>query len=313
MMDQEGYQYFRLEKITEGVYAGIANPDAGTIANVGIVDLGEEVLVVDSFMLPQAARELLFAVDQVVAKPVRYLVNTHAHDDHFIGNYLFPAETSILSTPVTREWIVEYAEDLPEAIAETAAYMADLEQQIQVAESTTDRQRLERSLTRFRRYLEASGDMEIRPPNLIFDARLVIHGSQRRVELLSYGVGHTASDAIVFLPDDRIVFPGDLVLVNTQPFLLYGDLESWRAALGQIERLDFDRLVPGHGPVGVKSGVALIRTYLEKIETLVQQVVDDGGTVDEALKLPIPPEFADWSGGAYRSNLRFLFERISAS
>ncbi len=304
-------QYFRVEKLTEGVWAGIAHYEAGNIANVGIVDLGLSVLVVDSFELVQAAQALCKAVDHLIGKPVSVVVNTHAHDDHFIGNGLFPAEACIVSTQHNRDRIVEYAQELPQEKEELVEMLADLRQQHADAPDDQARQRLSLMLTRFGLFLEAFDEMALRPPDLIFEGRLVFYGSQRRVELLSCGVGHTPSDVIAYLPDDRIVFAGDLVTVQVHPFLLHSDPDGWRASLAQMESLDFDTLVPGHGPVGTKVDIASIGYYLDSMEQQVRQVIAQGGTADDAVALPIPAAFEGWAAGAYPRNMRFLFDRLS--
>lgn len=308
-------KYFRLETLAEGVYAGIANYEEGTIANVGIVDLGESALVVDSFMLPQAAQDLRMAADRLTGLPVSVLVNTHAHDDHFVGNYLFPPETCVVSTHRNRELIAEYAREMPEEKEGLADWVAELEQQRAQAPDDATRQRLSQQITRFDRFLETFDEIvvHLRLPDVTFDGRLVVHGSRRRVELLDYGAAHTSSDVIVYLPDDQIVFAGDLVLVRTHPFMLHSDPDKWQAALAKIGELDFETLVPGHGPLGTKADVAPIRRYLDAVERLVEQVIAQSGTAEDAANAPVPAGFEGWSGGAYTLNMRFLFERLSES
>jgi glyoxylase-like metal-dependent hydrolase (beta-lactamase superfamily II) len=230
-----------------------------------------------------------------------------------IGNYLFSPETRIISTHRNRELIVRDAQEAPEERGGLVEYVADLRQQHAQAQDDATRQRLSQVITRFSRFLEAFDEIVVRPPDITFGERLVIHGSRRRVELLSWGVGHTPSDVVVYLPVDRILFAGDLVLVETQPFMLHSDPGQWRTVLDRIEELDFETLVPGHGPLGTKADVAWVRRYLDAMEQLVKQVIADGGTVDDAANAPVPSEFAGWSGGAFAYNMRFLYERLSGS
>ncbi len=303
--------YFRLETLAEGVYAGIANREAGTVSNVGIVDLGETALVVDSFMLPQAAREIAIAVDRLIGKPVGMLVSTHSHDDHFIGNGVFPPETRVVSTHRNRELIAAYAQDFPGEKAEVTAMLADLQQQTEATSDDAAHQKFLNSITRFSRFLEAFDTIVVRPPDLTFEGRLAIHGARRRVDLLSLGAAHSPSDVIVHLPDDGIVFAGDAVLVRTHPYMYDSDPDKWRVALAQVEALPFETLVPGHGPVGTRADVGAIRRYLDAVEGIVRQVIVAGGTDDDAASAPVPAAFAGWSGGAYARNMRFLFDRLS--
>jgi glyoxylase-like metal-dependent hydrolase (beta-lactamase superfamily II) len=318
MADQTSHfesKYFCLQTLAEGVYAGMANHEEGTIANVGVVDLGASALVVDSFMLPQAARDLRAAVADLLGKPVSVLVNTHSHDDHFVGNYLFPAETRVISTHRNRELMAEHAREIPEEKEGLADYVADLRQQRDQAPDDATRQRLSQAIVRFSRFLEVFDEIveRLRLPDLTFDERLVIYGSDRRVELLSYDDAHTPSDVVVYLPDDRILFSADLVLVKVHPFMLHSNPDNWRAVLTKVEALDFETLVPGHGPLGTKADVAPIGKYLDAVERLVEQVIAAGGTVGDAVNAPLPSGFEGWSGGAYAHNMRFLFERLSES
>ena len=98
--------------------------------------------------------------------------------------------------------------------------------------------------------MQALPVLEIIPPHLTFDDRLTISGTKRHVELLTYGGGHTPSDAMLYLPEDRVLFTGDLLCVQAHPMLTQGDPHEWLRILDRIEQLDFEIAVPGHGPVG---------------------------------------------------------------
>lgn len=306
-------QHFHLETLADGVYAAVANRDeGGEFVNAGVVDLGGSVLAFDSFFLPQAARDLLAAADYLIGKPVSVLVNSHTHSDHIMGNYLFPAETMIISTHNNRKWIIEDAADdlewQKEHLPET---MADLQKQLDEAQDDTARRRTGARLALYRRLRETINDIVVRPPEVTFDKRLVLHGSQRTAELLTFGRGHTGSDIVLYLPDDRVIFAGDLILVSTHPFMLDSQPDRWLTVLDKVEKLDFEVLVPGHGPLGTRADIAAMRTYFAALERLVEKVIADGGTADDAANVPVPSDYVQWGGGAYPFNMRFLFERLS--
>ena len=89
-----------------------------------------------------------------------------------------------------------------------------------------------------------------------------------RARLLTYGGGHTESDAFLYLPDDGVAFVADLVVIDTHPWVGHGDVRRWLEILARLEELDLVALVPGHGPVGLSDDIALMRAYLDQIQRL---------------------------------------------
>ncbi|MGI0130301.1 MAG: MBL fold metallo-hydrolase [Thermoplasmata archaeon] len=137
------------------------------------------------------------------------------------------------------------------------------------------------------------------PPNRTFERRHRLPG-RRRAELLSFGSGHTASDAILHLPTERTVFAGDLVVVGSHPNLTSGDPEHWRTVLARIERLGVERIVHGHGPVGSAESAQEIDDYLGSILALAER----SGMPE------IPRRFRRWAEhGQFEENVRFVRNR----
>jgi glyoxylase-like metal-dependent hydrolase (beta-lactamase superfamily II) len=306
-------QHFRLRELADGVYAAIARrEEGGENANAGIVDMGDWTLAFDSFLLPQAARDLLCAADRLIGKPVRVLVNSHMHSDHIQGNYVFPDQTAIVSTHRTRELI---ARDEPRNLAEAREHLAEwLEDMATERDAATDeavRQRLAARYTLHHWLGEVIGEIVVRLPDLTFKDRLVLHGSRRSAELLCYGEGHTASDAFLYLPHEQIMFVGDAVVVRTHPYMLDSHPDEWRAVLGKVQALGVDIIAPGHGPVGTADDIAALLAYFDKLEGLAQGVIAAGGAAADAAGIAAPPEYQTWGGGAFPLNMRFLVERLS--
>jgi glyoxylase-like metal-dependent hydrolase (beta-lactamase superfamily II) len=106
------------------------------------------------------------------------------------------------------------------------------------------------------------------------EGRLWIEGSGRSVELRTLRPAHTDGDLVLVVPDARVAFCGDLLFVGCHPYLADGDLDGLRAALGEIERLGAERLVPGHGPVGGAAEAATLTAYLDDIESIARRAPD---------------------------------------
>jgi glyoxylase-like metal-dependent hydrolase (beta-lactamase superfamily II) len=310
-------EHFELEQLADGVYAALASPDGRAFSNGGIVDLGDQTLVFDAFETPAAAIDLRSAAEQLTGRSVSYLIISHCHADHWGGNQAFAPETSVITTHAIREempeaigWLVELKEnpsELEEAIRETREHL----------DAETDEQQrtsLEASIRRMTGWLEGLPSLEVRYPDQTFSGKLVFHGTKRTAELVEVAPGHTASDAYLLLPADRILFMGDLGFLRSQPFMVYCDPQAWISELGRMEQLDVETYVPGHGPLGSRADLELQRQFITSLEELVTQAVSEGLTVEETLEKTLPAPFDDWiqaSAARWEANVLSSHERLS--
>ena len=310
-------KHFKLEQLADGVYGAIASPSGQAFSNGGIVDLGDQTLVFDAFETPAAAADLRSAAEQLTGHPVSYLIISHCHADHWGGNQVFAPETAIITTHTIREempeaigWMIELKEnpsELEEAIKETR-------EGLETEEDEHKRTSLKASIARMTGWQEILPGFELRYPEQTFSGKLVFHGAQRRAELVEVAPGHTASDSYLLLPDDRIVFMGDLGFLQSQPFMVYCDPQAWVSELERMETLDVETYVPGHGPLGTKTDLALQREFITQLEEMVGQAVSDGLTVEETLDKTLPAPFEDWiraSSARWEANVRSSHERLS--
>src|SRR5262249_35839639 len=153
--------------------------------------------------------------------------------------------------------------------------------------------------------------LELRLPTVTFEERIVFHGAQRQAELLSYGGGHTVSDAFLYLPSERIAFMGDLVPVQTH-LTFYGDAYNWLGILERVMQLDMRARVRGHGAVGTQADCARARQYIADLQALAQQIAARGGTEEDATILPIPAAYADWAAPTvFAANMRYCYQRAA--
>jgi glyoxylase-like metal-dependent hydrolase (beta-lactamase superfamily II) len=157
----------------------------------------------------------------------------------------------------------------------------------------------------------ALGELELRLPDITFAERLTLHGATRRAEVISYGGGHTQSDAFLYLPDARVVFAGDLLSVRSHPSF-YGDARAWLGILEQIEALTFDVIVPGHGSVGTKVDVARLRQYITELMDLAAAIVAAGGSREQAQAAPIPEAYRAWAAPTvFSESLGTLYDDLA--
>jgi len=179
------------------------------------------------------------------------------------------------------------------------------------ATDAATRQKLAARYTMHRWLSKVIDEIVVRLPDLTFKERLALHGAKRSAELLCYGDGHTDSDAFLYLSGEGIAFTGDLVVVQTHPYMLDSTPDRWRAVLIKMRELGIDVVAPGHGPVGTADDIGALLTYFDRLEGLVRQAVAAGGSADNAAQVAAPPEYAAWGGGAFPLNVRFLFDRLS--
>jgi cyclase len=261
--------HFRLEEVAEGAWAAIADSDLA-VGNAGLVDLGGETLVFDTSWTPAAARELLAAAHDRVS----IVVNSHWHGDHVRGNQVFD-EATIVSTRRTRELIA----------ARDAERLAGLRQELETTEDAPPE------------LVDAVAEIEPCLPDEVFDEQR----SLGRAQLLTYGGGHTESDAFLHLADAGVLFAADLVLVRNHAWMGDGYPEAWPGILERMAELDFDVFVPGHGDVGGRADLDAFRAYLHDIVAAAEE---------HGAHAPIPERYRDWAfEDGWARNLAFLTGR----
>lgn len=303
--------YFQLEEVAEGVFAALVFEGTGALGNAGFVDLGDEVLVFDTFMSPQPAEDLRRAVEVVVGKPIRYVVNSHYHQDHCMGNQVFEGAT-FLSTPRTRELILERNSigDPEEEQKGFGEYLKKAEHKALLETDEVRRKCLLVEVSDLKVLWEAIPMIRLTPPTVLFDEHLTIQGSKRRVELITYGGGHTDSDSFLYIPELQLAFMADLVLVEATPFMGVGHPEQWLTILDRVKELDVKTIIPGHGQIGTAEHIDQTANYLRFVLETISTAKADGLSVDEVAKRELPAPYKDWESPiVFEWNVRRLWDR----
>ncbi len=276
---------FDVQKIADGVYAAIVRPGSPVGSNAAIIVTGEGALIVDTHLRPSYARELLAEVKKLTPLPVRYVVNTHWHNDHTQGNQAyfnaFPTRTEFLAHTTTRRDILGKAiPSIREQIQGLPGQLQKLEQQLSGA-AEADRARIRTQIENTRAYLEELRQIEISLPTLTFDRSLLLHSGGREIRILYFGRGHTAGDVVVFLPKERLVITGDL-LTSGIPFYRDAYPSEWAPTLKAVASLEFDQVVPGHGPVQQgKAQLHKLIAFMEEMVAGIKKLAAAGRTLEQ--------------------------------
>ncbi len=311
-------KHFELSRITEGVYAAVGLTDGAALSNAGIVDLGDRTLVFDTLGTPAAAQDLKSAAEQLTGRVPCYVVNSHAHYDHWCGNQVFDQEAMIIASRKTWEQIVALEPELRSTIADPAPLADQLSACRKRLEKETDprwRATLERAIPRLQQQLDGLQQLEPVAPNVSFDLEMSLHGSKRNVFLRSYEGAHSQSDSYLIVPQDGVIFTGDLGFFGAQPLIVFGDLNQWISLLKQWQNHKPEIFVPGHGPVGGKDDIGQQKDYFTAVRELVSRVIDEGGTVDSALQQQLGEPFASWVASdmsVFERNVRATFDLLTA-
>ncbi|MGH2501597.1 MAG: MBL fold metallo-hydrolase, partial [Ktedonobacterales bacterium] len=142
--------------------------------------------------------------------------------------------------------------------------------------------------------LREAHETRSRPPDVTFESRLTIHGARRQAQLFSWGGGHTPSDAVLYLPTERILFSGDLIFYRCHASIDRGDPAEWLRILGEMARLDLATLAPGHGEVTSQAAIAEQREYLEAMLARALQKIEASETDEQIAATPLPAEYRDY-------------------
>ena len=280
---------FDLKKVAEGVYAAIARPAYKTWTlncNAAVVVLEDGVLIVDTHSKPSAAQALIEQIKTVTDKPVRYVVDTHFHWDHYRGNaaYLqsYPRGVEIISSEPTRQNILRLG--IPRLKQEILRLPKQIEGLKQAFSRTSDarcRAELEEEIRQTEKHLQELKDTKAVVPNMTLEKSLILYRKNRTVQILFMGRGHTDGDVVVFLPQEKVLATGDL-LQGWMPYMGDSYPYEWIRTLEAIEKLDFERIIPGHGAViQGKEHLVLWKNYLTDLMGQVAEQYARGATLEE--------------------------------
>jgi len=290
-----------VRKIGNGVYATVSDFSKGaqTISNGGIVIGRDGALLIEGFASPGGAAFQMDALRMVSQAPVQAALDTHYHFDHSMGNAFYGAQGIPLwaHANVTPRILESY---VPLQAMDQASALAPYRKAVENAKNDTLRQRAQGDLNAVTAVYMVTKSSVLALPNRALDpAKLpqAIDLGGASVVLESYP-GHSGTDVIARIPDQNIVFTGDLLFNAWYPvaFDPSATISGWRATLSKFAAFEKDTLfVPGHGQVCGQEGIALSRGVFDDLAEYAQKMYKAGVPVDEAVdRYTIPDKFKNF-------------------
>jgi cyclase len=288
---------FDVQKIDNGVYALIRHDPISYVNNANsLIVIGDSaVLVVDAQFTRLATNQTIGAIRQITSKPVRYVVNTHWHDDHVAGNQVyrdsFPGVRFIAHANTRADLVALGAPNRrgtwDAAGPFTARFERLLAQGLGVDSTPVmplERATMENTIIVGREYLAERTGFRETLPDLTFTRAMSVDLGGRRVDIAYYGSANTRGDAVVIVPDSRIIATGDIVVAPV-PFAFNAYIGGWIAALDSIMALKPVAIVPGHGPLmRDDSYLRQMRRMLARIRDETRRAVANGADLAETRK-----------------------------
>jgi len=258
------------------VYYTVGSPgipeqkNQGHTSNAGFVVTAAGVVAFDALGTPSLGWNLLQAITKITAAPLRYNVVSHYHADHIYGLQAFKDHTASLI--VAQQRATEYRED-----------------------EETSGERAEQRLDQRRQALSPWVDAKTRvvPPDITFDRRMTLYLGGKRFQLIYAGPAHSASDSMMLVEPDGVLFAGDVVQNGRIPFMNADDVDTvnWLKSLAEVQALEPKFIIPGHGrpSADVNDAIAFTRDYISHVRTAMGQAAADWVDFDAAY------DRTDWS------------------
>lgn len=271
---------FTFQELSPGVWTGVRenSPRLPVMGSTTFVVSEEGVVVFDGGGAPLMSERVIEKIRSITNKPVTHVVISHWHGDHNLGIYRYLDEYPFVQT-IGHDFTRAAMLGSPMDYARKTDRLSDSVSQIKEALEADLRGEAEPMPEPVRkRYLTFLDDSElidaeykrsvITPPVVTFDDRLTIHSGSRTIELLFLGHANTAGDIVMWLPEEKIVAAGDIVVCPT-PYGFNVPPRSWAATLRKLEALGADTLVPGHGLV--QHDMAYVDLLIETAESIADQ------------------------------------------
>ncbi len=290
---------FELKPVADGVYAAIAAPRYKVNSNAAVILTDDGVIVVDSHSKPSAAFALYREIQAITKQPIRKIINTHFHWDHWQGNQVYAEhfkDVEIIASQRTRENMTDPnagAGGIPyieKQLALVPKEIDELKTKVMQAADAAQKARLEANLAQVQAYLEELKQMKPALPTRTVDRSVTLNERGREIQILLLGRGHTDGDVFIYLPKEKVVASGD-ALIDWMPFLNDGYPEDWIQTLDALDQLDFTRVIPGHGEVVSRDHLPFFRGYLSDLVSAVKQAAADGAALEE-MKIAIAQQLA---------------------
>ncbi len=275
-----GFNYTKgLHDIGHGLYAWLQPDGSWGWSNAGLITDGKESFLVDTLYDLALTADMLKAMKAAApnaAAQIKAMVNTHSNGDHCNGNILVEDAEIIASKNTAASMVYENPAMMLNFLAE-APNMGELGKWF---------------LERFGKFQFAG--IERKMPTTLFDGKLERKVGNKTIELIEVGPAHTAGDTIVHLPDQGVVFTGDILFIEGHPLMWAGPVKNWLKACDLIVSLKPKIVVPGHGPITGINGVFAIKEYFEFVFSEARKHFDSGKEILPAAAEMLKSKYAQW-------------------
>jgi cyclase len=263
-------------------------------ANVGAILTGEGVILIDTPMLPEDADAWLEEIRKRTNEPILYILNTDHHRGHIIGNQYFP-----MATVIAHEFAWKNMKSYGDSFRTRLLNLY--------------RNRMPEAAEEWKQ------NLKIIEPEITFTGRITLFKGDKEIHLIPLG-GHTPATTVIYLPNDGLLFAGDVVVTDRPPFLSQGDTKEWLEALTYLRKLQYDVLIPGHGELTGKEATEKMSEFLRIVRRKVRSAYRAGlSKSDTARSLkhlihhwPIPPFEKPKADRRFKSSLSRVWNEMKA-
>ncbi|MBF0107575.1 MAG: MBL fold metallo-hydrolase [Magnetococcales bacterium] len=257
------------DKVHAYVGSKDASPAHSFAANAGIVIGRDGVLVVDTLISAREGERFVADIRKVTDKPILFVVNTHTHLDHAFGNIVFARMGATLISHEAEQ--ATLATKGSEMLKNTGVYGLKPE--------------------------DMAGT-EIVVPRLSFNGQMSVDLGGVTVRLIHLGPSHTSGSSVVYIPESKILFAGDILFTDFHPYLADADFDGWSKTLDQLMAMEVERIIPGHGPLSTKKDLQAMKEYLALFDTKARELAattQDPAVIAQRLLALLPKRsLAEW-------------------
>jgi glyoxylase-like metal-dependent hydrolase (beta-lactamase superfamily II) len=252
-------------RVSEHVYAIMGFP------NIGIIVGNRATLVVDTGLGARNGATVVRETEKLAKSPKLYLTTTHFHPEHAAGEQAFPAQTVLIRPAVQQEELERRGSEFIELFRSRSALNKELLQ-----------------------------DVKLRTPDILFDREVKLDLGGLTARLFWLGAAHTKGDELIFVEEDSVLLPGDIVENKLVPSMPNEDASAkgWLAILDKLEPLKPRFIVPDHGPLGDGSLIGQERAFLMDLQRRALELKRQGTSVEEAgqlLTAEFKAKYPDWT------------------
>lgn len=247
-----------VQEVSKGIYAYLQPDWSWFLNNTGFIVGEHGVTVVDACATERRTRAFIEHIRRLTDRPLRTLVNTHHHGDHTFGNFAF--------TPAAIVGHERCREEVERVQLTTTGLVSGVDW----------------------------GALQVAPPFITFEDRVNVYVDGLKLELIFVGPAHTIDDIVIWMPERRVLFAGDLLFNKCTPFVVEGSVANYFSALETARRLDPEIIVPGHGEVCGPEVIDEVERYLRFVQRTGRRAFAAGLSPLEAAKQADLGAFAGW-------------------